>query len=340
MQKIWTIQYLRALAALAVLMHHLSRGNGDWFPVGAFGVDIFFVISGFIMWVMTATKDRDAGRFAIDRVARIVPTYWCVSVLSAAGAFIRPWVFAIQTPSLQNIVLSLLFIPQISPPVVPQGWTLNVEMFFYAVFAVTMFISRMAQILTLSAMLGAFAVLGLVMHVSVDSNIYFNPRLLEFVGGLWIGEVWLRRAVLNRTFGIAAVLLGVVAAQLAARSSSILIETWIAASLLIVAGALVCEHGFKIPKIALLATAGDASYIIYLIHTPIVQIMKAQQWLAVPLQLIVATLICITAAILSLPIERSTVRYTRLGLSRASDMAFAQFKRRSTPPIVPERDSQ
>jgi exopolysaccharide production protein ExoZ len=325
MKKIWTIQYLRALAALAVVLYHLAYGNGDWFPLGAFGVDIFFVISGFIMWVMTETN-RSAHKFVVDRVSRIVPTYWVVTLLSAAGASIKPWVFGILAPSLQGIIFSLLFVPHSSPPVVPQGWTLNLEMFFYAIFAATIFLPRMAQILALSSILGTFGVIGFFMHFTEGiGNAYFNPKLLEFVGGLWLGEFWLRPSC--RISGLGAILLGAVATQIGVHIFGWEGAAWIGASVLIVASALIWEGQVQIPKIVPLAVVGDASYIIYLIHTPVVMLIKSQHWLPLPIQIIGAIIISLTAAVLALPFERWLIRHTRIGLNHVSDRGLSCLRK-------------
>jgi exopolysaccharide production protein ExoZ len=168
---------------------------------------------------------------------------------------------------------------------------------------------------------------------------YFNARLLEFVGGLWLGELWLRGAPLNKWLGLGAVVSGAVAAQLAtSMSERWLTCTWIAASILIVGGALICERQAKIPRMRLLATVGDASYIIYLIHTPIVQVMKAQQRLPAPVQIGAAVLICVAAAIVALPLERLMVRRTRAWLSRLPDVAPGRLSAQSPQRIVLKGD--
>ena len=308
---------------MAVLVHHLSYDNGNWFPVGSFGVDIFFVISGFIMLVMTATRGRSVSKFIVDRIARIVPTYWCVTVLSAAGVlvFARPWIFGIYHQlNAKMFGYSLLFIPQASQSVVPQGWTLNVEMFFYALFAATLFLPRATQIFALSAILSSFVAFGLIMNLSTGTEniyVYFNPRLLEFVGGLVIGELWLRHKLSSGIFGVGATFSGLFAAQLATMIPIGRSGIWIAASVMIVAGVLTCESQLKLPKIGSLALVGDASYIIYLIHTPIVTLIKLQHWLGIPGQIVIATTICVTAALIALPLERWIVSYTREKLNRA-----------------------
>lgn len=303
-------------------MHHLGYDDGDWFPVGSFGVDLFFVISGFIMSVMTATKGREIGKFVIDRVARIVPTYWIVTLLSAAGAAVRPWVFAIQPPDAKTLIFSLLFLPQVTPPIIPQGWTLNIEMFFYAAFATTLIFRRATQVIILSTMLACLVVLGFIVNIGAGTEkIYFTPRLLEFVGGLAIAELWLRDKLANHTLGIAAILIGLVAAQLGSWSARFVEVAWVPASILVVAGSLTCDRRLKVPKIVLLGLIGDASYIVYLIHTPIVQIVKIQRWLPIPIQISVAVVICVAASLAALPIERRIVRYTRLRLSQGLELA-------------------
>jgi exopolysaccharide production protein ExoZ len=331
---------LRALAALAVLVHHLSYDNGDWFSVGSFGVDVFFVISGFIMLVMTATRGRSVSKFISDRIARIVPTYWCVTILSTVGALVlgRPWIFGIyQHLNAKMLVYSLLFIPHASQTIVPQGWTLNVEMFFYALFAGTLFLPRAVQVFALSAILSSFVAFGLIMNLSAGMEsiyVYFNPRLLEFVGGLVIGELWLRNKLSSRIFGVGATLSGCFAAQLATITPTGRPGIWIAASVMIVTGVLTCESQFKLPKIGPLALVGDASYIIYLIHTPIVMLIKLQHWLAIPGQIVIATAICVTAALIALPLERWIVTYTRERLNRVWKSFLLRF-RPSGDPVRP-----
>jgi peptidoglycan/LPS O-acetylase OafA/YrhL len=87
-----------------------------------------------------------------------------------------------------------------------------------------------------------------------------------------------------------------------------------------------------------LATVGDASYIIYLTHTPIVQVMKVQQWLPAPVQIGAAVLICVVAAIVALPLERLVVRRTRLWLSRLPEIAPGRIPAESPQRIVLKGD--
>jgi exopolysaccharide production protein ExoZ len=195
-------------------------------------------------------------------------------------------------------------------------------MFFYATFAATLVFPRMTQVIVLSTMLGCLVVLGFITNIGGGTQkIYFTPRLMEFVGGLVIAELWLRNKLSNQTLGIAAIFAGLAAAQLGSWSARLVEVTWVPASILVVAGSLTCESQLKVPKVILLGLIGDASYVIYLIHTPIVQILKVQRWLPIPVQIIVAVVICVAASLAALPIERIIVRYTRVRLSQGLVLA-------------------
>jgi exopolysaccharide production protein ExoZ len=198
-------------------------------------------------------------------------------------------------------------------------------MFFYAAFAASLVFARTTQVIILSTMLGCLVVLGFVGNIGAGAEkIYFTPRLLEFVGGLIIAELWLRERLGNHTFGVAAIIAGAIGAQLGSWSGSFV--PWVPASILVVAGSLTCERQLKVPKIVLLGMIGDASYIIYLIHTPIVQILKVQHWLPIPIQISVAVVICVAASLAALPIERMIVRFTRVRLNQNVQAACAFFE--------------
>src|ERR1700730_16181483 len=142
MRAIVSVQALRAIAALAVVLCHADQihrwllGLKDPYPLEqlASGVDLFFVISGFVM--VYSSRDlfavKGAARtFFTRRVARIVPPYWAVMVIAIPlMALPSDW---------RSLLGSYLFIPYRAPgdnivPVYGVGWTLNFEMFFYALF--------------------------------------------------------------------------------------------------------------------------------------------------------------------------------------------------------------
>ena len=161
MAQIRSIQALRAIAALLVTLGHLEHeaaslpaATTGYAPIlvdltGA-GVDLFFVISGFVMVYAShdlfATPDA-ARRFLTRRIARIVPIYWLVTTLFLA-IMAASHVLSSAPPTWSEIAKSYLFVPymphggEVMQPVYKLGWTLNYEMFFYAVFALALLSGR------------------------------------------------------------------------------------------------------------------------------------------------------------------------------------------------------
>ena len=152
-----SIQILRALAALLVVFHHARYQIRDFeaffyggiWQSGQAGVDIFFVISGFIMWVTTHDRRTTPLQFLTNRIVRIVPLYWLLTLTVAAACLIAPSLFRGVVLAPEHVVKSLFFIPDFYPgmpthiwPLLLPGWTLNYEMIFYVVFAVALLLPR------------------------------------------------------------------------------------------------------------------------------------------------------------------------------------------------------
>ena len=150
-----SIQILRAAAAMAVVLFHLgdslARNFGLFpsnpFPAGSDGVDVFFVISGFIMCYTTAGVDqRSPADFAMKRAARIIPIYYLMTLVLFAVGLVMPSLLASGSATFEQLAKSLLFIPYerangAVAPVLFLGWTLNYEMFFYAIFTIALIVA-------------------------------------------------------------------------------------------------------------------------------------------------------------------------------------------------------
>ncbi|MGV2103616.1 acyltransferase family protein [Rhizobium sp. 21-4511-3d] len=273
MKTLYGIQYLRAFAALAVVVFHAAERTGGHFAIGAAGVDVFFVISGFIMWVISDRRPVTPQRFLLDRLKRIAPSYWLVTGIMVAGAI------AGLFPNLQlsagHLLGSLFFIPVRSPstgeiwPVLVQGWTLNFEMFFYVLFAGALFLPRAWRLLFLTVVFGLFFAAGLIWDPqSAALATYTRPIILEFLGGVFIAELWLRRKVAGTSLGLACVgaaLCGFAAIYLMGAEFDEFICGPLAMAL--VFGMVSLETGGSIGRVPVLTYLGDASYSIYLWHT-------------------------------------------------------------------------
>lgn len=274
-RKVLSIQYLRAVAALAVVFYHgalaIDRSD-DWpFNVLTAGVDVFFVISGFIMWMTTCTRPISTVEFWKRRAQRIVPLYWIVTTLAVAVAVVAPSVGG--ATSTWHVVSSYLFLPSENPdtgrlePIVSPGWTLNYEMLFYLVFGLALLISvRRARMAVVVSALVAVAALGMALPSSVVVDFYGSPIILEFVLGMAVAALVMNGSELGRipALSLASVgVLGVLALGSTDLDRLIMFGVPCAA---IVAAATLSERRQEWKERRTFLLIGDASYSIYLFH--------------------------------------------------------------------------
>jgi len=265
------IQYLRGLAAVSVLLFHVSETFDLGFRVGAAGVDVFFVISGFIMWVTTAGRTVSPATFMRRRIVRIVPLYWIVTLLTAICIAWKPQFFFGHDGSLSNILGSLVFLPSLKNgalhPTVIQGWTLCYEMFFYGLFALSLLWRAESRAHALVVTLFALTMLHQLMPTGYAS-VFTEPILLEFAMGILLGVAWCERRSVPFPLALAAIAAGaiwLILDNIEPVSGARTIRWGIPATLL-VAGALSLEQRTSMPRSQVLHFLGDASYSIYLWH--------------------------------------------------------------------------
>jgi peptidoglycan/LPS O-acetylase OafA/YrhL len=272
-----SIQILRGLAALMVAAYHaqleLATRLGlpaalPSFSFGAAGVDLFFVISGFIMVYASEPlfgRPQAPRVFFLRRLARIVPLYWAATGILLAYILIAGIDFAVSNISLGTIVASFLFLPYPRPdglmmPLHGLGWTLNYEMLFYAVFAVGIVLPRGGAVLAITAFLTAMVVANWMLGPFPEPLAFWcGSIMLEFCFGMLIALAYRRgwRLPPSVTYGlILAALVGYATTKFSSANVTFrLIEWGLPAAALV--GALVMS------KEALL---GDASYSLYLLH--------------------------------------------------------------------------
>lgn len=265
-----TIQYLRAFAALIVVLHHAlgslpqSASLVTGFTAGAAGVDIFFFISGFIMYV--SARDEPAGEFVRRRIIRIVPLYWLATFMTFA--YLNRRLVSLPDPEqLWHLGASLFFIPHYSPldpgqiwPVVVPGWTLNFEMFFYAIFALGLLVRRLVPFV--AATIGALVVTGqLLPSDNALWSTYTSLKMCEFLAGLLVARYALH---VSRGWGIGLLLAGTILLMSSDMVDAPSVVKWGLPSAMMVIGAISIEwdNGVRESKFALML--GNASYSIYL----------------------------------------------------------------------------
>lgn len=273
-ETLWSIQYLRGFAALGVIIFHSLSGTGYDFEFGAIGIHLFFVISGFLMWTTTCRSDADVGRFIQSRLKRIVPIYWIATLMTVSLSSLFPGYFYQATSDPIHVITSLLFIPHSGVegeiyPVLYQGWTLQYEMFFYAIFACSLMFGLGLRLWILTAIIATLTLCGMIFPHSSNPMIatYTDPICLEFLSGAWAAKLCSSR---NVPSWIATILLfgGMAGLWLAFRFDAYLnlansLATAGAASS-IIAGAVLLERQGRIPHVSWLKYCGEASYSMYL----------------------------------------------------------------------------
>lgn len=177
-----SIQTLRGIAALFVVLEHVR-----FLSCGAFGVDIFFCISGFMIMFSTHKSTK---AFLRKRLIRILPLYYIMTAGTYFLLLFFPEMFEQTTANPVFLIKSLLFIPfdiggGVLQPLMRIGWTVNCEMFFYLLFLVALHISQKYRGILCSAFLGLIVLLAQLLPVDWDFlTFYGNPVMLEFVLGI------------------------------------------------------------------------------------------------------------------------------------------------------------
>lgn len=176
----------------------------DFFNFGMFGVDLFFVISGFVMIAVTRGKFQNlkqAMRFLYHRSSRIYPTYWFYSLLVLGVFLFKPTLVNSSQGNEVNILTSFLLLPSEKLPLVMVGWTLIHEMYFYLVYFI--FLLLVAEKHLIKALVSWVLVIVMVnIYFELSSpleKVIFHPLTIEFVMGCFLGIYFFRTINKNKT---------------------------------------------------------------------------------------------------------------------------------------------
>lgn len=285
------IQMLRALAALAVVLYHLGphyRDAGGGFDLlirisewGFFGVDVFFVISGFVISYTVFPKERSvqgAATFLRHRLARIYLGYWPFGLLALYVLPVHSVANLVNVSTFHSLTLTSADIMLLALPV---AWSLAYELYFYALFGL---LYSFSNTVIKHVLLAIFVLLlGRVLWVQIDpdSRLYFwvSAYLLEFLYGVMIylfQDLLLKRRLipLSGVLVIGGLMLGT--GHQLEHDARVLYFGVSAAAIVVLALQLEQNGLFRAP--AWLVTLGDSSYALYLSHLFVITAFYQWGW--------------------------------------------------------------
>ena len=208
---IYRLQLLRFLSAFSILLLHLILFGNDKYGLNAphlkpvadylmIGVDIFFIISGFIMMYTARTHNNNPNEtkfytiksFYLKRISRIYPVWWILCLMLLPILLIKPeWInSSVEVPT--SFWHSLFLIPHESVPLIMVGWTLEFEMFFYLIFGITLLLSPKIQFFVITFLFTASILFTSFIETLLPpafAELITSPLLLYFPIGmaLWFG---------------------------------------------------------------------------------------------------------------------------------------------------------
>ncbi|MBW8721903.1 MAG: acyltransferase [Polaromonas sp.] len=322
---IGNLQLLRGLAALAVVFYHTNYRFAGGVHSDFQGVAVFFVISGFIM---TFISRANADFFMVRRIIRVAPIYW---VATLAFFFIEICAFSTDhavawwnyQSNAKHLVKSLLFVPYQNgngamQPLLPVGWTLNLEIFYYFLFFVALKIShRFAPLITF----GALFVLWAVKPQSELLGFYSGQYTLFFCFGILAYYAWQffdSRVTMSwrRPLLIAAVVYGGIYVAMSASEQAVDLAAKVPAGAYLpwlmppglICLALLMHSAMLRTSQKFFLVLGDASYSLYLTHLIVLQ-QLAQLGGAFPLLDFKASIVGVLFALVAATVVAVAVFY-------------------------------
>ncbi len=357
------IQILRAVAATLVVILHAEIEIGEIVHGAAIrlpldlpiGVDIFFVISGFIMSLTTARQHHGpdaASHFLVRRVFRIFPLYWVFTTLMLVAMLVAPHAFSKPSVEFGHVVMSYLLIPHAHPaalvyePVLRVGWTLIYELFFYGLFTVALLMPKKAGRIWMIGVLLILPLAGQLLNSKSDLvSLYTSTLLLEFLFGIFIADLLSASPRLRRWATAGLVVAAVAVATLHHWRPMTYdlrgLYAGLPAAAIVATALLVPARAFDNRVGRLLVALGGGSYALYLSHIFAIGAVKAvaaKLFTVTPLGGLALTFVATVASIIAAQaiyewLERPMLRIAK----RLEQWIFRRSPPRPTKPALEPR---
>jgi len=284
--ELYNIQMLRAIAAILVLLHHayphyqamggkiaLIGSISGW---GFAGVDIFFVISGFIMAYTTFNKQRgirNAGTFIKHRLFRIYLGYWPFFFVMLAALYVTD---PMKLHSLDIAGSFFLTNADMFQLVLPVSWSLSYELYFYLLFLFTFFFSvkQLYRLIPLFVIILFLLVIAAFKIDGFSNNFFYSPFLLEFFSGVLL---YMYRGLLVKRWGIPLSIVMILLAYglgvgYETKNGLYRVLTFGTGAFFVMLLALILEQEKLYRTGTFLESLGNASYTLYLSHLILLQL--------------------------------------------------------------------
>lgn len=290
-EEIESLQSLRAVAAILVLLFHMTLlmqmvgypYANNYFMFGNAGVDIFFVLSGFIIYYTSIHKKDTltSKEFLFKRFLRIFPIYWIATIATLMIFLVGKKIFNvapqnveyftcgyIQEGGIKSFLKSLLLLPN-QCPIVIVSWTLRFEIIFYVLFGLFFFYKPRLLFLVLFLWVAFCLINTFYIHIQFG---LFNPIVSEFLFGCIIAAIflkfpskyWALLIILGASFFLISVFFAIKNTIIGNNPQLSIIVFGVPAAIIIYGFAHIRSNNYY-----LLNYLGDASYSIYLFHFPI-----------------------------------------------------------------------
>ncbi len=329
--RIVSIQALRGVAAMMVVLLHMHNVEEKYFHTGYFGfgqygwmgVDLFFVISGVVMSLVTVGKFEsypNAARFLYHRLARIYPTFWFYYLIVLAAYLYNPMWINAASGHKADLLRSFFLIPNQYENLVGQAWTLSYELTFYILFFLLLLcIPERIVPAVLLACGTAIGVIDYLIQIPHDWHVLWvvtNPFIWEFLAGCFLFQLYRRIPTHSRLgpyfWAFSLTLLGAVVLSthmFHAGNSAWLKNAYylrpflcgiMGASLIL--GFMLQERRMHIPLLRQMGSLGDWSYSIYLFHEIVAELVARavnRWWHDLPAAMLFIAVIAVPAIVLT-----------------------------------------
>jgi exopolysaccharide production protein ExoZ len=268
-----SIQIFRGIASLLVAISHLPLG----FNFGFFGVDIFFVISGFVMAYTTRDGRQTAANFLVRRGVRVLPLYWIITSISLIKILHDYRHSPIMDLPIRLITASYFLVPLATGddkmdfyPIVNPGWSLEYEAFFYLCFSAAIWFAPRRHALVIGISLCMLCGIGAIVELPTPLFYYARTNTLEFVYGMGIARLFVSDFRMSHLVAFPLLVCAAAAAWVFAPHSdewdSLRGFGWGLPAAAIVTAAVLSPAITRNWFSRVLEALGDASYSLYLTH--------------------------------------------------------------------------